>query len=626
MDSGVPDAVRLAKTRSRAETADERFLDALLRALEGHPDGSLFAALAELARRPRGSGLAAVHLFEWNARREELRGRQAAVAAETPAAVEPNEPRVTLSAIVAPDARPLILTPERLTGAPAEAWTSGRAAFATPFPGESPWSGAVVIGALALEVGGRRVGLLVGEWRTHPPSEREREAFERLSARAAVLLRAVERVSREARRGRHAVAIAEFSRAAVSALNLAEALHLAARLAAEATGARGSAIWRIGSSGVPVLDVTFGLAGERERLARGLQHLVAATVVSERRRTLERVTDEALLSPEIAAQLENVAIIPMRAYERCVGAIAVYDRSPRGSLEPPEFDEVEVAVLETIADLLALVMDQAERFGSLRRAELRARELQARLAREERLATLGEMAVRVAEDARNPLASIGAFARRVHRELAESSAHREYLEIVIRECDRLERIIGAPLESLPVEPGHMRVQSLNEVVQDAMRLVGETLVRRRVRLLKRLAPDLPMLLLDVERVRIAVSNVLKQALEVVAIGGRIRVESRRVAGFVVLEIAHDGPREPGDLVEQLFVPFAGQMEAGSAIGLSVAQQVIQAHGGEVRARRETEWTAVVSLTFPIQGNEDRRRSAGERRQSRPDRRRRTPER
>ena len=614
MDRGVPDVGRAARIRARSESADERFLDALLRALEGHPDGSLFAALAELARRPRGTGLSAVHLFEWDARREELRGRQAAVA-EVPGA-----------AGAAPEARPLILTPERLTGAPAEAWTAGRAAFAAPFPGEPPWSGAVTLGALPLEVAGRRVGLLVGEWRSGEPTEREREAFERLSSRVALLLRAVERVSREARRARHAVAIAEFARASVSALNLAEALHLAARLAAEATGARGSAVWRTGPSGVPVLEVTFGLAGQRERLARGMQHLVAATIVSEKRRTLEHVTDEALLSPEIAAQVENVTIIPMRAYERCVGAIAVYDRVPRGSLEPPEFDELELALLETIADLLSLVMDQAERFGSLRRAELRARELQARLAREERLATLGELAVRVAEDARNPLASIGAFARRVHRELEVSSAHREYLEIVIRECERLESIIGAPLESLPVEAGAMRVQSLNEVVQESLRLVGEPLVRRRVRLLKKLAPDLPQLLLDVERVRLAVSNVLKQAIEVVAVGGRIRVESRRVAGFAVVEVAHDGPREPGDLVEQLFVPFAGQMESGPAIGMAVAQQVIQSHGGEIRARRETEWTAVVSLTFPIQGNEDRRRAAGDRRQSRPERRRRTPDR
>jgi nitrogen-specific signal transduction histidine kinase len=618
MDRGVPDIGRAARARPRAESAEERFLDALLRALEGHPDGSLFAALADLARRPRGTGLAAVHLFEWDARREELRGRSV-VKPLAPAAPEG-------ASAEAPETRPLILTPERLNGAPAETWSSGRVAFAAPLPGEAPWCGAILLGALALEVGGRRVGLMVGEWRGEAPGDREREAFERLNARVALLLRAVERIGREARRARHAVAIAEFARASVSALNLAEALHLAARLAAEATGARGSAVWRIGPTGVPVLEVTFGMAGQRERLARGLQHLVAATVVSGKRRALDRVTDEALLAPEVAAQVENVAIIPMRAYERCVGAIAVYDRSPRGSLEPVEFDELELALLETIADLLALVMDQAERFGTLRRAELRGRELQARLTREERLATLGEMAVRVAEDARNPLASIGAFARRVHRELPESSAHREYLEIVIRECDRLERIIGAPLESLPVEPGSMRVQSLNEVVQEALRLVGESLVRRRVRLLKKLAPDLPALLLDVERVRLAVLNVLKQALEVVAVGGRIRVESRRVAGFVVVEVAHDGPREPGDLIEQLFVPFAGQMESGPAIGMAVAQQVIQSHGGEIRARRETEWTAVVSLTFPIHGNEDRRSAGIERRQSRPDRRRRAPER
>ena len=158
MDPGVPDVGRAAKTRSRSETADERFLDALLRALEGHPDGSLFAALTELARRPRGTGLAAIHLFEWDARREELRGREAPAAAGR-----------VIPGATAPDARLLILRPERLTGAPAEAWTGGRAAFAPPFPGETPWSAAVLLGALPLEVAGRRVGLLVGEWRNQPP-------------------------------------------------------------------------------------------------------------------------------------------------------------------------------------------------------------------------------------------------------------------------------------------------------------------------------------------------------------------------------------------------------------------------------------------------------------------------
>ncbi len=616
MKPGTPESGKSTDAHAREGGSNARLVESMLRAVEANADGAMARAILELARQPQGAGLLAVHFLEWDSRREEfrswssLRGRHEGGA---------RPPGVTDGA-----SRALTVKPDQLLGVVAEAWRSGHVIVGAPSEADLPWSRAPRVGAFALELARGRVGLLVGEWRAVAPSDRQRAALDRLARQSLALVRAVARAYLERRRERHAAAIAEFAHASVSALNVAEALHLAARLAVEATGSRGGAVWRAVPGGAPIVEVTFGVAGQRERLARGLQHVAAAVIASETRRVLDRVIDEALLSPETAAQLETLAVLPLRAFGQCVGALAVYDRSPRGMIESATYDEVELASLGVMADQLALVIDQARRFDELKRSELRGRELQARVAREERLASLGEMAVRAAEDARNPLASIGAFARRVHRELSEDSSHREYLEIVIREAERLEKIVGAPLESLPAEPLRLRVESLNDVIQEALRQSGETLVRRRVRLLKKLAPELPPLLLDVERVRVAIANVLRQALEVVPVGGRIRVESRRSGGFAMVEIAHDGPREPGDLVEQLFVPFSSSRNGGPALGMNVAQQVIQAHGGEIRARREAEWTAVVSLTLPIQGNEDRRRSRGERRQSRIDRRRHGP--
>jgi nitrogen-specific signal transduction histidine kinase len=616
MRSGTPESSR--KRRASPVAPEGRLIESLLRALEAHADGALARAVFELAAEPPGSGLDALHFYETDTRGSELRGWSASpgVAPRKRAATDAGDDAL----------RPPTLLPERLEGPALEAWRKGLVVMGAPEGPGMPWSRARCVGAFALEIGGRRLGLVVGEWQGAMPSAAKREAFERLALQATSVAHAVSRTSLERRRERHAAAIAEFARASVSALNVAEAFHLGARLVTEATGSRGSALWRATPAGSPLLEVTFGVAGQRERLARGLQHVAAAVLGSGEPRVLERVTDEALLSPETAAQLDSLAVLPVRAYGHCVGVLAVYDRVPRGALEPAGYDEFEMGALAVLADQLALVMDQAQRFEELQRSELRGRELQARVAREERLASLGEMAVRVAEDARNPLASIGAFARRVHRELPENSPHREYLEIVIREAERLERIVGSPLESMPGEPLRLRIESLNELVQDVLRAAGETLVRRRIRLLKKLSPDLPPLLLDVDRMRAAIANVLRQAMEGVPVGGRIRVESRRSAGFAVLEVAHDGPREPGDLVEQLFIPFGSSRGGGPALGLNVAQQVIQGHGGEIRARREAEWTAVVSLTLPIQGNEDRRRSRGERRASNHDRRRRGPER
>jgi nitrogen-specific signal transduction histidine kinase len=111
----------------------------------------------------------------------------------------------------------------------------------------------------------------------------------------------------------------------------------------------------------------------------------------------------------------------------------------------------------------------------------------------------------------------------------------------------------------------------------------------------------------------------------VSIGGRIRFESRRSGGFALLEIAYDGPHEPGGVLDQLFVPFAsGGSGNAVSLGLATAQQIIQAHGGEIRARGEGEWTSIISLTLPIRGNEDRRSAKSDRRQARADRRRRGP--
>jgi nitrogen-specific signal transduction histidine kinase len=115
-------------------------------------------------------------------------------------------------------------------------------------------------------------------------------------------------------------------------------------------------------------------------------------------------------------------------------------------------------------------------------------------------------------------------------------------------------------------------------------------------------------------------NILERSLDLVAVGGRIRVESRRSGEFVVLEIAHDGLHRPGDLLDELFVPFRSSRPGAGAAGLSVAQQLVHDHGGEIRLKSDGEWNTVLAITLPVPDNQDRRRRGSERREIRRDRR------
>lgn len=610
-----------------------RLTDPVLAALIQQPRdlGSIERMVMAWAVHPRGPGFDRAHWLVWSPGRSSLVGRLWWGATEADDDPAPSLIAAQRMSNDGPDPdrtrelRACVVSADHLAGAADAAWTTtsysvGPQARAGDLALGSP----AAYGAIALTRGGRRIALLIGEW-DRPGDGSEREvALAQLRDLASAALDA-QRTREEARqRHRHAVALGEFARATVSPLNLAEVLDLAGRLAVQSTSARGGALWLVDASGAPELRTTHGPPGSRERLGRQLSGLAAATVERARPLVLDRVTDEPRLDPDLAAQIQTLAVHPIAAYGRGAGALAVYDRCVTHPAESEAFDRADVEFLATLADMVALAEDQARRWETLRQSQHRVRELQHEVARTERLAALGEMAARVAHEVRNPLASIGAFARRVHKGLAPDDPGREYLEIVIREAERLERVVGEQLQYATLQRPRLKLESMNSVVQEALQAAGERMVRRRVRLLKKLSPDLPPLLLDSERIRRVVGNIIDNALESVAPGGRVRVESRRSGAYVMVDVASDGLRRPGDLMEQLFVPFALSRQGGPGVGLAVAQQVLKQHGGEMRVRSEGEWSTIFSFTLPIPENQDRRHQGHERRHERGDRRERFP--
>lgn len=576
------------------------------------------AALAA-AVHPAGAGFERAWLFVWDAGSNLLESRESVCA---PALPPPLAEWIGLHASSCldqePHSRPLTLRPDRLGGVLAQAWNPGGTLPAAEPESDAPWAGAAQLGAIALRRSGLPWALVVGTWSTPPGAER-RAALEMIAGLCGQAARTLDHEREGRRRAQHAAVLARAAHAVCATLNLAEVLQQLTRFAAQGTGARGGALWVVEPEGLR-LAVTHGVAGRRERTGEALSGLAAVVVAEGKTRVVDRATEELSLAPEVAAEVDVVLVCPLSVYGRVVGALACYDRLPAHRSEPAGFAAAEVELVAALADLAGLALDQAGRFKELRQGEQQRRELAGQLQRQERLAWLGELAGRMAQETRNPLASITAYAQRAQRSLAEDHPGRDYLEIVLRETERLERLLAEQLGYAPSSEGALRLENLNGVVQEVFSGAADTLVRRRVRLVKKLAADLPTLLLDRERIQRVVANMLESALESVAVGGRIRIESRRFGATVLLELAHDGPRAPGDLLEQVFVPFASQRPGGPGVGLGVAQQIVREHGGEIRVRSDGEWGCVFSLSLPVLENQDRRRSGAGRRRIRADRR------
>ncbi len=431
--------------------------------------------------------------------------------------------------------------------------------------------------------------------------------------------------SRLRQRDHEGALLHEMSRATLSAMNIREGVNRVTRVACQALNARGSALWVMDArEGSARLEGTYGAAAQRERLARGLTPLATACMASGRREVVESPASDSRLAADAAAAIGSVACVPLVAYEEVRGALAVYDLFPRPGAERDGVSSNDLLFLELLADQAAVMLAYVELYDRIRQGEKRLEDARSYQRHLERLASVGERAARAAQDARHPLASIGGFARRVQRELDEANPLREYLEVIVRETERLERLLSEQLQFASLPRPHWKLEGLNQVVQDSLQELSEELVRKRIRLLKKLSPELPPLLIDAEKIRQVVGNILRHALQSLPAGGRLRVESRPLQRYVMVEIAHDGPRIPGNLAEQLFVPFAMARANAPAVGLSVARQIVQRHGGEIRLRSDGEWGVVFSFTLPIQENQDRRARDLDRRQEGTDRRNRFP--
>lgn len=603
---------------SRASRDGEAVLAAaLLGALDLGADlEALERLLLDYAIHPGGLGARDAVLLAWNPAAGTFRGR---AAARTPSgdlgamldltAVRPPDPDQQ-----ARDARWSLrrFAPDTLEPPAREAWASGGVAAAPAEGDDRLFAPGEMLHAATLRRGNEPCALLILAGAGHAPDVSA--ALERMAALASTALGAWMRTAAERRRARAAAALAEMTRASVSAMNVAEAFHLAARLASRTLTARGAAVWR-GSGETLRLEVTHGPAGQRDRIARALSVHAESVWKSGVPRLIEPDGRHRTAPDDVHA----VALVPLTAYGRIGGVIAAWDRAAAHPADPAAFDAADMEFLCTLGDVLALVLDQAGRFDALRASEHERSELRERVRHEERMAAVGELAARAAQEVRNPIASVAAFARRAHREMREDDPLREYVEIVMLEIERIGRIIGD--QAALSDPGapRLRIENLNGVVQRALQAEGEALVRRRIRLMKKLGADLPPLLLDPARMERVVGNIVARALDATPVGSRLRVETRRSGSHAVLEVSHDGRHDPGEMMEELFAPFApGRERAG--VGLGVARQIIREHGGEVRVRSDAEWSTVMTLTLPIAGNDDRR-APGDRRRLRNDRRR-----
>lgn len=276
----------------------------------------------------------------------------------------------------------------------------------------------------------------------------------------------------------------------------------------------------------------------------------------------------------MTARLETL----LAAAERMAGGDV--DHRAEISAAHDEIDALALALNVIVGELsfAAARVAQAREEAELRSAQLAA--AQSDLVVKERLATLGQLAGGVAHQIRNPLAAImnATFVIKRHLPLERHAHVDDAVRVIHEEIRHADAIIAGLLDYARVRAPVRRPTAIGELID---RVLAATLVTPSIALERRIADDLPLFEVDPDHLREVLTNVIRNAVEAMPDGGRLRIDADVDGEALRIAVTDDGKGIAPEIAEHLFEPLRSTKPAGVGLGLVTARAFVEAHGGRI---------------------------------------------
>jgi signal transduction histidine kinase/putative methionine-R-sulfoxide reductase with GAF domain len=267
--------------------------------------------------------------------------------------------------------------------------------------------------------------------------------------------------------------------------------------------------------------------------------------------------------------------------------------------------EEDIQLLTMFASNACLAMENASLYESLEGALDTVRTTQDQLMQSEKLMALGEMAARIAHEIKNPLTAIGGFARRIASPKPGGGAPPvgRYARIILKEVERLERIINETLYFSKERIPAFRIVDLNAEIRDVLSMFREELEEARISAVIDLPRDLPSIMVDPDQIRQVAWNLVSNAIQAMGGSGVLTVATHLAdpaeGTGVVLEVSDTGGGIPHDVVQNIFNPFFTTKPKGTGLGLPIVHAIVEKHGGTIHLDNREGAGVAFSIFLPL---------------------------
>ncbi len=218
----------------------------------------------------------------------------------------------------------------------------------------------------------------------------------------------------------------------------------------------------------------------------------------------------------------------------------------------------------------------------------------------ERSVSLEKMIDAVAHEIRNPLTSIGGFARKIYKRLPQGDPNREYIKMIIDDTARVENMISQIVELKTMDVSHPKPSNVNNIINDAVRLFEKELEYKKIEFEIDLMDKPPVVTLDRNRITTAIANLIKNAVEASEkTPALLKIATRMKDKNVEIVVSDTGKGIPEDKIKYIFDPLYTSKIYGPGLGLTFVKRIVQEYRGTISVKSESGKGTTFTIRLPL---------------------------
>jgi len=225
--------------------------------------------------------------------------------------------------------------------------------------------------------------------------------------------------------------------------------------------------------------------------------------------------------------------------------------------------------------------------------------LRQQMARMDRLASLGRMSAGIAHEVRNPLTGVSLLLDELHDRLLGQENDQQLIRRALGEIERLESLVNEMLHFSSLPTAKLAYGRVEKVIRDSLFLIRKQCQRQQVKLIEEIGDSIPEIMMDADRLKQVLLNLLNNALDAMPDGGELKIAVAVRNDEILIRVADTGVGIPPDQLPLIFEPFFTSKGQGTGLGLAISYNIISDRGGEIQIESKLGVGTTVLVSLPV---------------------------